>query len=122
MVSGMNRMPAIPPTHRALANGIGFALLIVASALGAGGVAVLADLRALPAPLFAGIGFALAGLALGGRRFWPAILIGLLMAGLIRSPGPLSPLDLLACGGATLAAWLGAGLLARDADAQMLAP
>ena len=122
MGSGMNRMPAVPPTHRALASGIGFALLIVASALGAGGVAVLADLRALPSPLFAGVGIALAGLALGGRRFWPAILIGLLIAALIRSPGPLSPLDLLACGGVTLAAWLGAGLLARDADAQMLAP
>lgn len=122
MVSGMNSVPVTPPTHRVLANGIGFALLVVSTALAAEAVAMLAGLRGLPVPLFVGVGLALAGLGLGGRRFWPAVLLGLIMAALIRSMGHLATVDLLVCASGTLAAWFGAGLLDRDGDDQMLAP
>ena len=119
----MTHMPmSNPQTHSVLATGVGFLLLAAATALATAGLTSLAELRHIPTPLFPAIGVALAGLVVGGRRLWPAVVIGA-VAALLLHPHTYPPmLEVLASLDGASAAWLGASLIPTDGDARLLQP
>jgi hypothetical protein len=119
----MTHMPmSNPQTRSVLATGVGFLLLAAATALATAGLTSLAELRHIPTPLFPAIGVALAGLVVGGRRLWPAVVIGA-VAALLLHPHTYPPLlEVLASLAGASAAWLGASLIPTDGDARLLQP
>ncbi|WP_242148703.1 PAS domain-containing sensor histidine kinase [Sphingomonas sp. BAUL-RG-20F-R05-02] len=111
-----------PQTRSVFAAAVGFALLAAATALATAGLTSLAELRNIPTPLFPAIGVALAGLVVGGRRLWPAVVIGA-VAALLVHPHTYPPmLEVLASLAGASAAWLGASLIPAEGDVRALQP
>jgi PAS domain S-box-containing protein len=118
----MSSPASLSPVRSVVAAGTGFLLLAAAVAFATAGLTALAESHGLAMPLFSGIGVGVAGLVIGGRRLWPAIVVGSLGALLLHPHAYPPMIEILAGLAEASSAWLGAGLITRNQNGHLVQP